>query len=91
MRIPTSQPFDYRSLFLVENDRLLCLLRSLTPSDWHRPTRCRGWDIHGLATHLLGGSFSVIAWLRDDFRGTPAPNGTDEAGFIEWLDELQAS
>jgi hypothetical protein len=33
----------------------------------------------------------VISWLRDGFRGTPAPNGADEQGFIAWLDDLQAT
>ena len=69
----------------------MTLLRSLTSADWQRPTRCPGWDLHGLATHLLGGSFSVISWLRDGHRGTPAPNGLDEQGFIDWLDNLQAT
>ena len=91
MAIPTAQPFDYKSLFEVENDRLLTLLRSLTPSDWSRSTLCPGWDVHGFALHLLGGSFSVISWLRDGYRGTPAPNGSDEQGFIDWLDALQAA
>lgn len=91
MAIPTMQPFDYKSLFEVENDRLLTLLRSLTPSDWSRSTLCPGWDVHGFALHLLGGSFSVISWLLDEFRGTPAPNDSDEEVFIEWLDDLQAT
>jgi Mycothiol maleylpyruvate isomerase N-terminal domain len=80
MAIPTKQPFVYKSLFEVENDRLSTLLRSLTPSDWYRSTPCPGWNVHGLALHLLGGSFSVISWLRDGFRGTPAPNDSDEQG-----------
>jgi uncharacterized protein (TIGR03083 family) len=91
MAIPTAQRFDYKSLFSVENERLLTVLRSLTPADWNRSTPCPGWDVHGLATHLLGGSFSVISWLRDGFRGTPEPNDSDEQGFIDWLDDLQAS
>jgi uncharacterized protein (TIGR03083 family) len=91
MAIPTKQPFVYKSLFPVENERLLTLLRSLTPADWHRSTPCPGWDVHGLALHLLGGSFSVISWLRDGFRGTPAPKDSDEQGFIDWLDDLQAA
>lgn len=33
----------------------------------------------------------MISWLRDGYRGTPAPNGVDEHGFIDWLDELQAT
>ncbi len=32
----------------------------------------------------------MISWLRDGFRGTSAPNDSDEQGFIDWLDDLQA-
>jgi hypothetical protein len=46
--------------------------------------------VHGIALHLVGGSLNVISWLRDGFRGTPAPEGVGEAGFIGWLDDLQA-
>ena len=97
MAIPTAPPFDYKSLFAIENERLLCVLSSLSVADWQRPTRCPGWDVHGLALHLVGGSFSVVSWLRDGFRGTPAPNGLDdledldEQGFIGWLDGLQTA
>lgn len=89
MAIPVSQPWSYRSLFDIEDKRLLSLLRSLTPAEWRLPTRCPGWDVYGLATHLLGGSLSVISWLRDGHRGTSPPDGVDEQGFIVWLDELQ--
>ncbi len=90
MSIPSSPPISDRALFAAENERLLVLLRSLSASDWHRSTPCPGWDVHALATHLLGGSFGVISWLRDDFRGTPPPHGLDEEGFISWLDNLQS-
>ena len=89
MAIPPVQPHEYADLFHFENERLLTLLRSLEPADWSRPTRCPGWDVHGLTAHLVGGSFSVISWLRDGFRGTRAPDNLDEAGFVAWLDELQ--
>jgi hypothetical protein len=38
---------------------------------------------------LLGDDLSVLAGHRDHHRGTPAPEGLDEEGFIRWLDELQ--
>jgi len=43
-----------------------------------------------LGSHLLGDDLSLLAWQRDDHRGTPAPDGLDEDGFIGWLDALQA-
>eukprot|EP01041_Mallomonas_annulata_P026806 gene26806-48236_t len=88
MAIPTTPPFELAGLFQLEDDRLLELLRSLEPADWQRPTPCPAWDVHGLVLHLLGGSFGVTSWHRDGFRGTPAPEGLDEHGFISWLDDL---
>lgn len=89
MGIPLVPPVDYRPLFDLEHRRIIELLRSLTPQDWQRPTPCPGWTVHGLAAHLIGGSLSVISWLRDGFRGTSPAPGVDEAGFIGWLDDLQ--
>jgi hypothetical protein len=43
----------------------------------------------GLASHVVGDDLSLLSWRRDDHKGTPAPDGLDEDGFIRWLDELQ--
>lgn len=43
----------------------------------------------GLACHLLGGDFGLMAGQRDDHHGTPAPEQVNEAEFIGWLDDLQ--
>lgn len=91
MAIPSTPPHDYRRLFPLEDERLLALLRPLSPDDWRRPTPCPGWDVHGLALHLVGGALGVISWLRDGHRGSAPPPGVDEQGFIAWIDELQAA
>lgn len=87
--IPSEPPFAYAELFRLDRSRLLDMLRSLPVEEWQRPTPCPGWDVLGLVNHLVGADLSVLAWQRDDHRGTPAPSGLDEAGFIAWLDELQ--
>lgn len=89
MSIPAIAPRLFAPLFRVERARLLELLRALPPAGWHRPTVCPGWDVLGLAAHLVGGDLSVLAWQRDEHHGTPAPANLDEAGFIAWLDDLQ--
>jgi uncharacterized protein (TIGR03083 family) len=65
------------------------MLRSLSAEDWQRATPCPGWDVLGLANHLIGDDLGVIAWQRDHHHGTPAPEAADEAQFIDWLDNLQ--
>ena len=89
MTIPPEPPRQYPELFQVERDRLLELLGSMAASDWQRPTPCPGWNVLGLASHLLGDDLSVLAGHRDQHRGTPAPQGLDEEGFVRWLDDLQ--
>jgi uncharacterized protein (TIGR03083 family) len=82
-------PRAFGPLFTIERARLLDMLQALAPTDWGRPTPCPGWTVLGLGTHLVGDDLSFVAWQRDDHRGTPAPDGLDEDGFIDWLDELQ--
>jgi uncharacterized protein (TIGR03083 family) len=89
MAIPPEPPREYAPLFQLERNRLLELVRSLSPSDWERPTPCPGWNVLGLAAHLLGGDFTILASHRDQHYGTPAPEGIGEEDFIGWLDELQ--
>jgi uncharacterized protein (TIGR03083 family) len=82
-------PGAFAPLFRVDRSRLLEVLDALGASDWDRPTPCPGWNVLGLVAHLLGDDLSFVAWQRDDHHGTPAPDGLDEHGFINWLDELQ--
>lgn len=74
----------------MERDRLLDLLRPLTDGDWRRPTACPGWDVLGLAVHLLGADLGLVSQRRDQFMGTPSPQNLSESEFIDWLDALQA-
>ncbi len=87
--IPSTPPASYVALLAVEYERLGRLLRSLDATDWERPTVCEGWTVHDLALHLLGGLLGVTSFHRDGHRPAP-PAGLDEAGFIAWLDALQA-
>jgi uncharacterized protein (TIGR03083 family) len=80
---------EYAPLLTLERARLLNVLDALGIADWSRPTPCPGWSVLALATHLVGDDMSYLAWHRDGHRGTPAPDGLDEHGFIAWLDELQ--
>lgn len=68
---------------------MIDLLDGLTDGDWQRPTPCPEWTVFGLACHLLGGDFGLLARRRDSYYGTPPPDGANEAQFIEWLDDLQ--
>jgi uncharacterized protein (TIGR03083 family) len=42
------------ALARTETERMVALLRSLTPGDWSRPTDCAAWDVRAMAGHVLG-------------------------------------
>src|SRR2546421_404363 len=74
--IPSSPPRRFPPLFQLERARLSELLGSLSPADWGRPSPCPGWNVLGLASHLLGDDLSLMAGQRDRHHGTPAPQGS---------------
>jgi uncharacterized protein (TIGR03083 family) len=87
--VPADPPIDFAPLFRLERSRLLGLLAGLSPEEWQLATPCPEWTVLGLTGHLVGDDLSLISWQRDHHHGTPAPAGLDEAGFIDWLDDLQ--
>jgi uncharacterized protein (TIGR03083 family) len=54
---------DVRPLLPGERARLLGLLDSLKSSDWARPTKCPGWNVHDVALHLLGNDIGRLGRL----------------------------
>ena len=88
---PAEPPAEIASLFPVERARLTELLRGLEPADWDRPSPCPGWTVLGLCCHLVGDDLSILSRHRDGYSGTPGPpDDAGEAGFVAWLDDLQA-
>jgi uncharacterized protein (TIGR03083 family) len=88
---PTAEPpCDVASLFVTERARLSELLGTLGRADWDRPSPCPGWTVLGLCCHLVGDDLGFLSRHRDGYHGTPGPEDAGEAGFIAWLDNLQA-
>lgn len=48
-------------------DRLLQLLRDLTPEEWARQTECPGWDVRAMAGHVVGMA-RMASGLRETLR-----------------------
>jgi uncharacterized protein (TIGR03083 family) len=75
----------------VENERFAAQLRSFDDGDWARPTDCTRWDVHALASHVVGaaaGQASPREFVRQVRKGRPL---TAEAGEFWWdgMNELQ--
>jgi uncharacterized protein (TIGR03083 family) len=87
---PADHPADFARLFESERERLLSLLASVADDEWALPSPCPGWSVLGLCAHLVGDDLGLLARNRDGYLGTRPPDGLDEAGFIAWLDDMQA-
>jgi uncharacterized protein (TIGR03083 family) len=51
----------------TEYQRVLAALRGLDPEQWRQLTRCTGWDVRALATHVLGMA-EMAATTRENLR-----------------------
>lgn len=49
----------------VVDERLLSLLRGLTPDEWDRPTVVPGWKVRHVAAHLLDTQVRKLSVVRD--------------------------
>ncbi|MGI4742158.1 MAG: maleylpyruvate isomerase N-terminal domain-containing protein [Janthinobacterium lividum] len=80
-------PIDVLPLFPVLDHKLQTLLRSLSPTDWQRPTLARQWTVKDVATHLLDGNLRTLSMLRDGHYDA-APDEVDYAGLVAFLNRL---
>jgi uncharacterized protein (TIGR03083 family) len=78
---------DAMKLAATEYQRVLDLLRSLSPGQWTAATECPGWDVRAVAAHMLG-MVEIAASLREQMRQVKA---AQRAGglFIDALTALQ--
>jgi uncharacterized protein (TIGR03083 family) len=67
------QRVDARPLFSLLRAELAGLLTSLSDGDWGRATACPGWDVHGVAAHLLGVELGNVSVRRDGWGLGPSP------------------
>jgi uncharacterized protein (TIGR03083 family) len=64
---------DTRTLLPRLRAELVTLLDGLAAGDWTRPTACPGWDVHAVASHLLGVELGNVSMRRDGWGLWPAP------------------
>src|SRR5258707_7685026 len=67
------RPILVAALFPEARSRLLELLRSLSPDEWHLPTVSSRRTVKDIASHLLDGSLRRLSMQRDGYR--PADGG----------------
>jgi uncharacterized protein (TIGR03083 family) len=61
---------DVSAGLTTELDDFEALLRTLSDDDWAKPSRCEGWTVAGVASHVVGSLADVVAGQLDGL-GTP--------------------
>jgi uncharacterized protein (TIGR03083 family) len=89
--IPRIAHEEAMQIAAVENDRFTAQLRGFDDADWTKPTDCTRWDVHALASHVVGsaaGQASPREFVRQIRKGRPL---VAEAGEFWWdgMNELQ--
>ncbi len=63
-------PISTLHLFTPLEQKLIELLKSLSPKDWSKPTVAKLWTVKDVAAHLLDGNMRVLASAQD-YTGDP--------------------
>lgn len=83
-------PIQTLHLFPKLDEKLISLLKSLSPEDWNKPTLARLWTVKDIASHLLDGNSRGVSLLRDGYFGdTPGKIETYQ-DLVDFLNQLNA-
>jgi len=85
-----SEPVFLVELFPVLNARLVELLGSLSPEEWHTPTICRLWNVKDIAAHLLDGNLRRLSMHRDGYFSPDVPAINSPQELLGYLNQLNA-
>lgn len=82
-------PIKTLHLFEPLEQKLVELLRSLSPNDWKKPTVAKQWTVKDVAAHLLDTSIRTIAQAKE-FVGDPPEDIGSYADLVSYLNRLNA-
>jgi len=83
-------PIPTLHLFTPLDEKLIELLKSLSPEEWNKPTLSKLWTVKDIAAHLLDGNIRFISILRDNHLGVKAENINSYQDLIDFLNNLNA-
>lgn len=85
-----SLPIQTIHLLPVLDQKLIELLRSLTPEEWNLPTVARLWTVKDVAAHLLDTHLRTLSIARDGYFGDPPGAIGSAQDLINYLNRLNA-
>jgi hypothetical protein len=77
-------------LFPELDEKLISLLKSLSPDDWNKPTVARLWSVKDVAAHLLDGNIRVLSMTRDQHMSAPDRDISSYQDLVAYLNQLNA-
>ncbi|MBK7808901.1 MAG: maleylpyruvate isomerase N-terminal domain-containing protein [Saprospiraceae bacterium] len=84
------EPIFTSHLFPLLDEKLLEILRSLSPQDWERQTIAPLWKVKDVAAHLLDGNMRALSMLRDHYFGEKPENIDTYPDLVWYLNRLNA-
>ena len=83
-------PIETLHLFPLINEKLISLLKQLSPGDWQKQTVAKQWVVKDVAAHLLDGNYRRIALNRDGWTGAPGNNFGSYEELVHYLNTMNA-
>ncbi len=82
-------PIQTLPLFLPLDQKLIELLKSLSVSDWSKPTVAKLWTVKDVVAHLLDGNMRTLA-TAENFNGDPPVAIKSYQDLVDYLNQLNA-
>lgn len=83
------QPISTLHLFEPLEQKLIDLLKSLSPEDWNKATVAKLWTVKDVAAHLLDGNMRTLASAQD-YTGDPPGEINSYQELVSYLNTLNA-
>lgn len=88
--MPDRLPIHVAHLFRPLDEKLIALLKSLSPEEWHIQTVAKLWKVKDVAAHLLDGNLRLLSMQRDQYFGEPSITIDSYQTLVDWLNQLNA-
>jgi uncharacterized protein (TIGR03083 family) len=85
-----SIPIPTVHLFPVIDEKLIELLRSLSPEEWDLATLAKEWTVKDIAAHLLDGNIRTLSLARDKLQLSPVQPIHTYQELVDYLNQLNA-
>lgn len=77
-------------LFRPLNERLISVLKALTPEEWNTKTVAGSWTVKDVAAHLLDGNIRAISLYRDNYSIRPEEAINSYSDLVAFLNRINA-